>query len=599
LTVKGNNRVRANERDTMTKLHIAEGLSLPLEAVTNTFSILAIRGVGKTHTASVMAEEMLKAGQPICVYDPTGAWWGLKSSADGRHAGFPVVVFGGEHADVPLEESAGATVASVIVERRFPAILDTSLMRKGARIRFMTDFCETLYHKNREPLHFFCDEAHTLAPQNPRAQPEIARLLGAMEDIVLQGRRRGLGATFVSQRPALLNTNLRTQCETLICMRIVGPHDRKAIMEWVEVHGDQQQAREMLESLTSLPKGDGWVWSPGWLGVFKRVHFRQRETFDSSATPKVGQKLAAPKALAEIDIEALGEQVKAAVEKAKAEDPRALRQQLAVQAKRIAELEKQPPAAARPVEVQKRVEVPVLKEGQLKRAEKLAERFEAHGQKLLAEAAELRKTIAPATAPQPPVKVDRVSAFSNASKLAPVVKRSPPAARPALAGEGALTGPQQRILDELAELRALGIDPADKRQLGLMCGYTNVRSGGFTEPLGALLKAGLVVYPRAGEVQITAEGLALAKQVSTPATTGALQERILSKLDGPRAKILRELIGQFPNDVDKVELGQKLGYSNPRSGGFTEPLGSLRELGLIDYPNKGRVVALPVLFLRD
>src|SRR5262245_12978642 len=129
-------------------LKLSNDLSLPIDAVTQTFAILAKRGVGKTHTASVMAEEMLAAGQPIVVYDPTGAWWGLKSSADGKQPGYPVVVFGGEHADVPLEETAGATVAAVIVEKRIPAILDCGLMRKGARIRFMTDFCETLYHKN-------------------------------------------------------------------------------------------------------------------------------------------------------------------------------------------------------------------------------------------------------------------------------------------------------------------------------------------------------------------------------------------------------------------------------------------------------------------
>jgi hypothetical protein len=32
--------------------------------------------------------------------------------------GFPVVIFGGEHADVPLEETAGATSRRVIVEKR-------------------------------------------------------------------------------------------------------------------------------------------------------------------------------------------------------------------------------------------------------------------------------------------------------------------------------------------------------------------------------------------------------------------------------------------------------------------------------------------------
>jgi uncharacterized protein len=89
------------------KLHISPQLSFPLDFVTQTQAILAKKRVGKSYTAAVEAEELLKAKQQIVIIDPTGAHWGLKSSADGKHPGFPIAVFGGEHADVPLEESAG------------------------------------------------------------------------------------------------------------------------------------------------------------------------------------------------------------------------------------------------------------------------------------------------------------------------------------------------------------------------------------------------------------------------------------------------------------------------------------------------------------
>jgi hypothetical protein len=65
----------------MSKLRIATNLTLPLDFVTQTQAILAMRRRGKTYTASVQAEELLKAGQQIVVIDITGAWWGLKSSA--------------------------------------------------------------------------------------------------------------------------------------------------------------------------------------------------------------------------------------------------------------------------------------------------------------------------------------------------------------------------------------------------------------------------------------------------------------------------------------------------------------------------------------
>ena len=71
----------------MTNLRIAKNFTLPRDAVTQTFAILSKRGSGKTYLASVMAEEMLERGLHIAVVDPTGAWWGLRSSADGKSDG--------------------------------------------------------------------------------------------------------------------------------------------------------------------------------------------------------------------------------------------------------------------------------------------------------------------------------------------------------------------------------------------------------------------------------------------------------------------------------------------------------------------------------
>ena len=246
----------------MKTLNIGEGLRLPLDFVTQTQAILAKRGAGKSYCASVQAEEMLKADQQVVVIDPTGAWWGLKSSADGKHPGFSIVVFGGEHPDVPLEENSGEIVASAIVEHRFSAILDLSLFRKGQMTRFMAPFLEALYRLNRDAMHLIVDEADAIAPQRPFS--EEARTLGAMEDVVRRGRRRGIGCTMISQRPQVLNKNILTQSQILCALRLVHPKDIDAIEEWVNVHGDQERAKEMIASLPSLPIGVAWFWSPGW-----------------------------------------------------------------------------------------------------------------------------------------------------------------------------------------------------------------------------------------------------------------------------------------------------------------------------------------------
>lgn len=223
------------------KLKISPTLSLPLDFVTQSAAILAKRGAGKSHTASVFAEELLKQEQQIVALDPTGAWFGLKSSADGNSPGYPVVIFGGDHADIPLESTSGEVVARAIVEHRFSCVLDLSLFRKGESIRFLAAFLETLYRLNRLPLHLICDEADYYAPQ--RTFGDEARTLGAMQDIVRRGRKKGIGCTLISQRPASLNKDVLTQCEILIAMRLVHPRDIDAIEEWVAVHGDEKNGR--------------------------------------------------------------------------------------------------------------------------------------------------------------------------------------------------------------------------------------------------------------------------------------------------------------------------------------------------------------------
>ena len=185
------------------QLEISADLALPVDAVTEAFAIVGQRGAGKTVMAKVLAEEMAEALQPVCVLDPLGVWWGLRSSADGKGPGKPYVILGGDHADVPLEPRGGEVVADFVVDEPAWTIVDLSHFRKAEMRRFATAFLSRVYHRNRHPLHLIVDEADLFAPQ--QKQKEETELLGAMEDIVRRGRARGLGITMVSQRPAVLH----------------------------------------------------------------------------------------------------------------------------------------------------------------------------------------------------------------------------------------------------------------------------------------------------------------------------------------------------------------------------------------------------------
>jgi len=59
---------------------------------------------------------------------------------------------------------------------------------------------------------------------------------------------------------------------------------------------------------------------------------------------------------------------------------------------------------------------------------------------------------------------------------------------------------------------------------------------------------------------------------------------------------MRAVLEAYPSSIGADELAAKVGMELS-GGGFRNPLGRLRTLGLIDYPERGQVVALPVLFL--
>jgi len=145
----------------------------------------------------------------------------------------------------------------------------------------------------------------------------------------------------VTQRSAVLNKNVLTQAQMLIVLRTIAPQDLAAMKAWIEVHGEPDKQKILMESLPSLPVGDAGFWSPGWPtadGVFKRAHVYPITTFDSAATPKPGEKKIVPRNLADVDLEALKGQMAATIEKKKQDDPKLLRAE-------IARLKQQKPSA--------------------------------------------------------------------------------------------------------------------------------------------------------------------------------------------------------------------------------------------------------------
>ena len=878
-------------------LRIGEDLAFPPDVVTETLLIIAKRGSGKTHCASVLVEEMVSAGLPVAVIDPIGVWWGLRSSADGQGPGLPVTILGGEHADLPLPPESGALVADLIVDERLPVVLDLSLLSKTQQRRFVTDFLERIYHRNRDPLHLVIDEAdlycmsadtevltpegwarwdqirvgkevvafdldtgeyrnepvqrlllrehdgdmvrlktkgidqlvtpdhrvvlrrmqrapgrygkiydwsfcsaaevptcvqvplggapagagvdiddqllrilgwvitdgyNSAVPGRPprygieqsyntvkrgesiaaamacvldpipgvvrwerpvrtsitmgrtitsgpsvgwrlginlcaqiakvlgddmhriprrimeeaspgqlrilmqallegdgsapsgewshfypggnegladdfqelatrlgissvkiwvpsvrqwhvtisershhhvrrparehyrglvwditvpsgafvarrngrvfvtgncpmRGGTDTARLRGAYEDIVRRGRARGLGCTSITQRPAVLHTDIRSQAEVLIALRLIGTHDVAAIDEWVRLHATDEEAREVKASLPSLPVGTAWVWSPGWLELLAKVKIRQRLTFDSSATPKVGQRRVVPREFAPVnpaDLERLAGRLRTVTPepvpaKAGSDEVRRLAGEVAKLRGQLAEAQHREP---------ERVEVPVLAPGDIAALEQAITGLRDVAGSLELALSRAARPVTPAPRPA-------------ASSPRPAASSPRPAERPRPAPESgseplALGKPHRAVLTVLVQFP----EGRTKNQIATLSGYS-VKSSTFSNTLSALRVAGLIT--RSTPIQATPEGCAALGDLAEPLPAGqALIDYWMGRLGKSERAVLQALLDAWPRPLDKDAISAATGYS-VTSSTFSNALSRLRTLELI------------------
>lgn len=536
-------------------------------------AIVGTTGAGKTFLAKSAVERLLDLGRRVIILDPTGAWWGLRAGADGSAGGgFPVLIFGGDHADISVEPTAdaGRALALALADRDVQAIIDTSEMTGGEKNRFLTPFLENLYARNKAALHLIVDEADEVAAQ--RLADGEQRLFGAFDKIVRRGRIKGFRPMMISQRPAVIHKNVLSQIGTLFALKLTSPQDRKAIDDWVKGNADADQAKAVMSSLPTLKRGEGWIWSPA-DNVLDRVTFPPIRTYDSSRTPGDEEVIVEP-ALTAVDVQALREamQVKPATK----------------------------PAQNMPADMQERIAA-----AERNGFERGWTEGNREGRALLAHVV-VRELGSVRT------EIDRVLGLpqlNDDDAAAPINSKPRPtvasiAASPVTrikraetnGSEIKVSGVEQRVLDALRELEEIGVEQPEREIVSFMAGYSNIRSKGFTNAIGALRTAGHIEYLTTGTLTLTPSGRAIAAIPDIAPTTEAIRDRIVKMLGGASTKILDPLIAAYPEDMERDGVAALAGYTNVRSKGFTNALGRLRTLGFVQYPSQGTLRAGDLLF---
>lgn len=594
----------------MRKLRIAEHFALPLETVTQTIVVYGGRGMGKTNLGSVLAEELYKARLKFSVIDPMGVWWGLQHGANRGKPGIEVLLLGGIRGDIPVEPTAGAVIADLVVDEAVSTVVDISrhttgkMWSKGEKIKFVADYCTRLYERQgekRNPVLQIIDEAARYCPQMiPHGSPDVARCAGAVEMLVEEGRNIGIGMVTITQRSARLAKSVAELSEVMIAFRTVGPNSIKAVMDWLGEHIEKARHKEFLTHLRSLPVGSALLISPGWLHHEDVVHFRARETFDSSATPKHGKALRAPGKARKPNLEKYKTMMAETIEKAKQNDPAALRREIVELRATKARLERHVKTVKEPQPAKERmVEVSVLKSGDADKLNKIVARIDKLAEKFTIETAKLTSKMEKAQRPGPVLKFDpKLRPF-----LAPAFKASSGRIQIAVkdattkvmndiqTGQNGLLRGERKMLEVLVRKDPVKLT---RTQLGTLCGL-KASGGTFLNYFGRL-KRNALIQEADGEITLTVEGrqrsgVANVTPLSQQETIAMWRQKLLA---GER-RLLDALLAVHPDPISREELGKQTNITHT-GGTFLNYLGTLRRNGLAEV-NGQEVRAGEALFI--
>jgi hypothetical protein len=616
----------------MARLKVSPGFSFPEDAVTSTILTYGGKGMGKSNSGAVFLEELSKNGLRWSALDPMGVLWGLRYSADGRGSGIECLILGGPHGDIPIEPTGGTVVADLVVNESVNVIIDFSRKRSGEmwgvgeRVRFVNDYGKRLYQlqgslidgKRHEPIFQLIDEAARFMPQTIRqGEVDAAKCLSTWATIVEEGRNVGIGVGLLTQRSARLNKDVAELADVMIAFRTVGPNSVAAVMDWLGEHAPKEKIKGYVEQLRSLPRGTALVVSPGWLQIEAVVPMRARETFDSSSTPKPGEhgrkvsgRGAAP------DLAKYTERMKETIERAREDDPKALKQTVIQLRHELAQekTRKVVPTAAAAVPTPTRAdpqEIAKIRAELLAEAQGFLDQRKEEVRRRLNDATSEIMNSAAWVLPKPSQRVEAALAtlksvpapVSSANRRAPIPAphthsdtRTNSLPKPALpAGDrDGLSASQSAILQAIGNGIAIGRPVLTRTWAAFLAGVSP-KSSGFEKNLSTLRTRGFIDYGAGSTLFLTEEGRKLVP-VTQAVNEDGLHRQIASMLSSSQANIMRELLAQRGEPMTREELAEACNVS-AKSSGFEKNLSSLRSLKLIDYGPQSTVFAVDDLFL--
>ncbi len=251
------------------ELHIGDSFWIdPGAIVTERSAVIGQSGSGKSYLVSVICEELAKNDLGFVVIDTEGEYGGLSG-----HHNISVID------DIESIESIATDEERVkeLIQKSQKIVLDVS----EAEPKAVDTFLQSVYDVGTElfrqgahkqtPFLIIVEEADIYIPQRGRG-------LEVLQVISRRGRKRGLGILFATQRPALVNKNVLSQCNNVFIGKLTLKNDIDSVRIFFSSLDDARQ-------LTTLEPGHFYV--QGSISDPDFITVRQRETQHRGATPTI------------------------------------------------------------------------------------------------------------------------------------------------------------------------------------------------------------------------------------------------------------------------------------------------------------------------
>jgi len=258
------------------ELKISDDFSVdPSHIVTERTAIIGQSGSGKSYLVSVICEELASNDLGFVLLDTEGEYHGLS-----KFDNIKLIKETEEVEDISADEE---NIKRIIQDSQ-KIILDVSESDKNTVNEFLTGIYSVtteLFKENKStPFLLIIEEADIYIPQKRTGGLEI------LQTISRRGRKRGLGILLATQRPALVNKNVLSQCNNVFIGKLMLKNDLDSVRLFFS-------SMDEVKQLTTLEPGYFYV--QGAISDPTFIKIRARKTCHGGSTPKIPIRIAAEK----------------------------------------------------------------------------------------------------------------------------------------------------------------------------------------------------------------------------------------------------------------------------------------------------------------